>query len=126
MTCCGDEIGWDFISLVTTSKISFRGFCTKMARRYKTNSCLASSFLSGSTFVKWFFSWLSAFQIHFHKEIDPFCKYDLQALVCDGTHIGVSLANMKLSHLVTEVDDPHTIRTTQHKRYDRAMAQGTT
>ena len=35
MTCSGDEIGWDFISLVKTSKISFRGFCTEMTRRYK-------------------------------------------------------------------------------------------
>ena len=87
-----------------------------MTRRYETNSCLASSFLSGSSFVKWFFAWLSAFKIDFCKEVDSFCKYDPQALVCDGTHIGVSLANMKLSHPVTEVDDPHTIRITQHKR----------
>ena len=121
MTCCGDEIGWDFISLVKTSKISFRGFCTEMTRRYKTNNCLATSFLSGSTFVKWFFSWLSAFQIDFRKEVDPFCKYDPQAFVCDGTHIGVSLANMKLSHPVTETDDHNTIRITQHKRYDRVI-----
>ena len=71
--------------------------------------------------MKWFFSWLSAFQIDFRKEIDPFCKYDPQALVCDGTHIGVSLANMKLSHPVTEVDNPHTIKTTQHMRYDRVI-----
>ena len=42
MTCCRDEIGWDFISLVKTSKISFRGFCNEMTRRYKTNNCLAS------------------------------------------------------------------------------------
>ena len=67
MTCCGDEIGWDFISLVKTSKISFRDFCNEMTRHYKTNNCLATSFLSGSTFVKWFFSWLSAFQIDFRK-----------------------------------------------------------
>ena len=121
MTCCGDEIGWDFISLVKTSKISFRGFCTEMTRCYKTNNCLATSFLSGLTFVKWFFSWLSAFQIDFRKEVDPFCKCDPQALVCDGTHIGVSLANMKLSHPVTETDDHNTIRITQHKRYDRVI-----
>ena len=67
------------------------------------------------------FSWLSAFQIDFHKEVDPFCKYDPQALVCDGTHIGVSLANMKLSHPATETDDHNTIRITQHKRHDRVI-----
>ena len=121
VTCCGDEIGWDFISLVKTSKISFRGFCTEMTRCYKTNNCLATSFLSGSTFVKWFLSWLLAFQIDFCKEVDPFCKYNPQALVCDDTHIGVSLANMKLSHPVTETDDHNTIRITQHKRYDRVI-----
>ena len=71
--------------------------------------------------MNWFFSWLSAFQIDFRKEVDPFCKYDPQALVCNGTHIGVSLANMKLSHPVTETDDHNTIRITQHKRYDRVI-----
>ena len=33
-TCAGDEIGWDFVSTVQKTKVSFTGFCTEMTRRY--------------------------------------------------------------------------------------------
>ena len=31
-TCAGDEIGWDFISMVKNSKISFTAYCNEMTR----------------------------------------------------------------------------------------------
>ena len=34
-TCAADEIGWDFISSVKSSKISFTGFCNQMSLIYK-------------------------------------------------------------------------------------------
>ena len=37
-TCAGDEIGWDFIHAVKTSKISFTRFCNEMTWVYKTNT----------------------------------------------------------------------------------------
>ena len=32
-TCAGDEIGWDFVSMVQKKKVSFTGFCTEMTHR---------------------------------------------------------------------------------------------
>ena len=41
MTCAGDEIGWGFVSLVKSSKLSFTSFCDEMTRKYKTNKILS-------------------------------------------------------------------------------------
>ena len=70
-TCAGDEIGWDFIHAVKTSKISFTGFCNEMTRVYKTTHTNGDPFMSVKTFIGCFFGWLSAFKIDFRKEIDP-------------------------------------------------------
>ena len=93
-TCAGDEIGWDFINAVKTSKISFTGFCSQMTRIYQTTHSGSKPFMSHKTFISWFFGWLSAFKIDFRKEIDPYCGYDPKILACDGTHIGVSLRHL--------------------------------
>ena len=93
-TCAGDEIGWDFINAVKTSKISFTGFCNQMTRVYKTTYSNAQAFMLVKTFIGWFFSWLSAFKIDFRKQIDPFCRHNSKILACDGTHIGVSLRHL--------------------------------
>ena len=96
-TCAGDEIGWDFINAVKTSKISFTGFCNQMTRVYKTTYSDAQAFMSVKTFIGWFFGWLSAFKIDFRKQIDPFCGHNPKILACDGTHIGVSLCHLRSS-----------------------------
>ena len=93
-TCAGDEVGWDFISLVMKTKISFTGYCNEMTRRYSTNNVLSGHFMSPNIFICWFFGWLAAFKIDFRKEIDPWCSYNPEVLACDGTHIGVSLRNI--------------------------------
>ena len=36
VTCLGDELEWDFISLMNKTKISFSGFCGEMTRKYRT------------------------------------------------------------------------------------------
>ena len=54
-TCAGDEIGWDFINAVKTSKISFTGFCNQMTRVYKTTYSDAQAFMSVKTLIGWFF-----------------------------------------------------------------------
>ena len=71
VTAAGDEIGWDFISMVMKTKTSFTAFCTEMSRKYSINSINAPSFMSPNTFVKWFFGWLVHTKIDFRKEIDP-------------------------------------------------------
>ena len=102
MTCAGDEIGWDFIRCVKSSKISFTGFCRQMTNFYRTTHSNPQPFMAVKTFIGWFFGWLSAFKIDFHKEIDPFCGYNPRVLACDGTHIGVSLRHLKLHKPVTK------------------------
>ena len=103
-TCAGDEIGWDFIHAVKTSKISFTGFCNEMTRVYKTTHTNGDPFMSVKTFICWFFGWLSAFKIDFRKEIDPYCGHNPKMLACDGTHIGVSLRHLRLDNPVTKAD----------------------
>ena len=72
--------------------------------------------MSVNTFVKWIFAWMGSMKIDFRKEVDPWCKYEPTVLACDGTHIGVSIKNMKLSTPVTSVDDVDTQVNPSHKR----------
>ena len=120
-TCAGDEIGWDFVSMVQKTKVSFTGFCLEMTRRYKMNSINCANFMSPNTFVKWFFSWISAFQIDFRKHVNPWCQHTPKVLACDGTHIGVSARNLNLTSPATRVDDIDHTSITKHKRYDRVF-----
>ena len=115
-TCAGDEIGWDFISSVKSSKISFTSFCNEMTRKYVTTNALSVPFMSANTFVKWIFSWMSSMQIDFRKQIDPWCAYTPKVLACDGTHIGVSLRHLVIDDTVTKTDLPADIVEPKHKR----------
>ena len=56
--------------------------------------------------------------IDFRKEIDPWCEYNPKILVCDGTHVGISLKNLKLANPVTAPDTTLPMVTPNHKRYD--------
>ena len=103
-TCAGDEIGWDFIHAVKTSKISFTGFCKEMTRVYKTTYSDSHPFMSAKTFIGWFFGWLSAFKIDFRKEIHGYCRHNPKILACVRTHIGVSLHHLPLDNPVTKCD----------------------
>ena len=103
-TCTGDEIGWDFIHTVKTSKISFTGFCNEITRVYKTNTHKWRSIHVSENFHRLVFGWLSAFKIDFRKEIDPYCGHNPKMLACDGTHIGVSLQHLQLEKPVTKAD----------------------
>ena len=103
-SCAGDEIGWDFISAVKSSKISFTDYCNQMTRMYKTMKEDSDPFMSPKTFISWVFAWLSAFKIDFRKEVDLYCKYTPRMLACDGTHIGVSIRHLQLEKPVTKND----------------------
>ena len=122
LTCAGDEIGWDFVSLVEKTKTSFTAYCTEMTRRYQTNKVNAPKFMSGNTFVNWFFSWLSAMKIDFRKEIDPWCGHDPKVLACDGTHIGVNIKNMLLDKPVI-MPDTKEVLNAKHRRKQRAIIE---
>lgn len=121
-TCAGDEVGWDFVSLVMKTKTSFTAYCTDMSRKYSTNRVNAPSFMSPNTFVNWFFSWLSAMKIDFRKEIDPWCGHDPKILACDGTHIGVSIKHMALDKAVILPDTQEEYKA-RHRRKDRSIIE---
>ena len=116
-TGAGDEIGWDFLSRVQTSKISFTGFCNEVTRVYQTTNIFVAKFMSPTTFISWIFAWMSAFKVDFREEIDPWCKHNPAMLACDGTHIGVSVRLANLENPVTAVDWPEEVRILVHKRY---------
>ena len=73
-TGVGDEIGWDFIELVHKTKSSFSAYCNELTGRYQTTNIHSGPFMSGNTFISWFFSWITAFKIDFQKEVDPWCE----------------------------------------------------
>jgi hypothetical protein len=115
VTGVGDEVGWDFISRVTSSRISFSGFCKEMSRLYQTTNIMAAPFMAPNTFIFWFFGWMSTMKIDFRKEVDPFCGYNPKILACDGTHIGVSCKFQVLKSPCAEPDLNETV-TPVHKR----------
>ena len=119
-TAVADEVAWDFVRSVQKMKTSFRGFCNEMTTRYETNQMPAYPFMSGNTFINFFFAWLSAFKIDFRKEIDPKCGYNPKILACDGTHIGVSSKNMNLQHPITEAEIDEELQSV-HRRKGRAL-----
>ena len=123
-TAVADEIGWDFVRAVKNMRTSFRGLCKEMSTRYETSHSPAYQFMSGNTFISYFFCWLSAMKIDFRKEIDPKCGHDPKILACDGTHIGVSTRNLNLQHPVT-APDYDTVLKSKHRRKDRALIPNT-
>lgn len=126
MTCAGDEIGWDFIRAVRSSKISFTGYCTQMSNLYKTTHSNPTPFMGVKTFIGWFFGWLSAFQIDFRKHVDPFCGYKPKVLACDGTHIGVSLRHLRLEKPVTKADTDQDVPWVHHMPERRMLRKDDT
>ena len=79
--------------------------------------------MSGNTFISWFFSWIAACKIDFQKEVDPWCEYKPRILACDGTHIGVSVRNMKLGKPATMPDIKDGALKPMHKTGDRVILQ---
>lgn len=116
-TCAGDEIGWDFISMVKTTKTSFTAFCNELTRRYRTTNMFSAPFMNIKTFVSWIFAWMASMEIDFRKEVDPWCKHKPKILACDGTHIGVSSRHLKLDNPVTASSINMEPVTPKHKRY---------
>ena len=117
VTGAGDEIGWDFIKRVQTSRISFTGFCKEMTRFYQTNNLMSAPFMSTTTFISWVFGWLSKFKIDFRKDgLDDWCGYNPPILACDGTHIGVAVRHQKLNNHITREELPDDKVIPKHKR----------
>ena len=127
-TAAGDEIGYDFMSRVLNSKISFSGFCSEFTRIYQSHFPMSSNFMSKSTFVNWFFSWAASMKIDFRLSIgpngesescDPWCGNQPKYLACDATHIGIKYRNMNIKTL--DAADSEVTVHVNHRRYDRVF-----
>ena len=115
----GDEIGWDFVNRVLSSKMSFSSFCADTTRIYISTHPCSAHFMSKTTFVSWFFAWCGKMDIDFRKHIDPWCLHNPHSLAGDGTHIGVSFRNISISPI--EKADTNIKRKPIHKRYARVF-----
>ncbi len=115
-TGVGEEVLWDFVSLVKSCRMSFTGFCQEMTRKYATTTSFSTPFMSCKTWVKLFFLWVAAFDLDFREEIDPWCKEDPSLLAYDGTHIRVSIKHMDLDPPITDADKDGNKKTVNHKR----------
>ncbi|XP_072030816.1 uncharacterized protein [Amphiura filiformis] len=87
-TACGDEIGWDYVSHVMNSTITFSGYCSIVNERYPPGE----SFMSRQTFIDFIFSWMANFRQAFQvRGTNP------KVLACDGTKLGIFSKNSFVS-----------------------------
>ena len=119
-TAVGDEILWDFVSLVRGGHMSFTRFVNFMTRRYQTTHCESAPFMSRKAFLDLFFAWVASHQIDYRQEIDQWCGHNPKILAGDGTHIGVSVRMMKLEKPITQ-PDRIPIKAPRHKRFQRCF-----
>jgi hypothetical protein len=118
-TACGDEIGWDFVDSVVRTKTSFSAYVNLKSAHYISLHECSVPFMSRSTFVSWFFSWASSFNVDFRQSVDPWCGHSPRVLACDATHIGVSLKNLSLEPITKE--DASIVVSNRHKRNNRVF-----
>jgi len=117
-TAAGDEIGWDFVSRVQHSKLSFTAYCDELSQRYKLFAFYSAGFMSRSTFVSWFFSWAGRMNIDFRAHIDPWCGRCPPVIAGDGTHIGLALRNLHIDPIDKSTTTGE-VKPCNHRRYDR-------
>jgi len=117
-TAAGDEIGYEFMSLVTRSGCTFAGYCQLKYESYKLRHRMAS-FMDPGVFIKWWFSWAASMKIAFRVPCE-ICKYQPKRLVCDGTRIGVGFRHATFEDVNTpESSIPK--QQTLHRRLDRCL-----
>ena len=99
-TGAGDEIGWDFVDHVLNSYITFGAYCTLMNNRYRRINSKSASFMSSNTFIAWWFSWISKFNIDFRQPC-KLCKFSPRYLAADGTKIGINVSHSTVTPIET-------------------------
>ena len=120
-TSVGDEIAHDFADDVLRGRTTFKGFCERLSRQYRTYNACAAPFVSPETFIRWFFAWLCASRIDFRQEIDYSCGHGPTVLAADGTHFGTSTRHLKLDKLhILEPDLDETVER-NHTRHTRSF-----
>ena len=100
----GQEVLHDFVGWLDYSRMSFTKFCEQHTNIYKSNNLASAAFVSVPTFIDLFFSWIVCLGFDYRDAVDHKCGYDADVMACDGTHIGVSIKNLKLDHPITEAE----------------------
>ncbi|KAL3874431.1 hypothetical protein ACJMK2_037443, partial [Sinanodonta woodiana] len=103
-TGAGVEIGWDFADHVLNSYISFGSYCTIMNSLYKRVSHNSALFMSNNTFIAWFFSWISKFNLEY-RQTCSICKFTPKMLAADGTKIGINIRHSTVVAIETPTND---------------------
>ena len=89
-----------------------------MNNRYRRVYSGTASFMSSNTFIAWWFSWISKFNIDFRQPC-KLCKYNPRYLAADGTKIGINVSHST----VTPIEEPtvDTLIDPCHRRNNRAF-----
>jgi hypothetical protein len=118
-TAIADEVLYDFLRRMFLCRLSFSAFCTEMTSIYRSVATTSAPFMSKSTFVDCFFSWLSCMRIDFRKSVDPWCKHAPKVLACDGTHVGITMSRLNMKPV--ESSELDATLAPVHRRYDRVF-----
>ena len=95
---------FDFLGWLHFGKMSFTKFCQQTTQHYLSTNSESGPFLSNKSFISLFFCYLVCHRIDYRQQVDPWCKHDPSVLACDGTHIGVSIKNLRLTEPITKPD----------------------
>ncbi|XP_052258313.1 uncharacterized protein LOC127863007 isoform X8 [Dreissena polymorpha] len=117
-TAAGDEIGWEFVSMVMNSSCTFSSYCQFKNEMYKTRHNKAR-FMDQTVFLNFWFSWASNMKIDFRIPCGV-CGYGPKRLCCDGTKVGVGFRNSNYEE-ITETNQALGINNTLHRRMDRCF-----
>ena len=117
-TAAGDEIGWEFVSLVMNSGCTFSSYCKLKNESYQMRDSKAK-FMDPTVFLNWWFSWAAKMKIDFRQSCDV-CGTEPKRLCCDGTKIGVGFRHATFEEI--EKVDPHAPeQDTLHRRMSRCF-----
>ena len=117
-TAAGDEIGWEFVSMVLRSGCTFSGFCQLKNNNYQLRADNAR-FMDPAVFIKWWFSWVANMKIDFRRPCD-ICGFEPKRLCCDGTNVGIGLRNANFEEISTFEPNTQPLNTL-HRRMDRCF-----
>ena len=118
LTGAGDEIAYEFIDLVLKCSTTFSAYCDIKSTQYKRINDKSASFMSNNTFIYWWFSWISKFNIDFRIPC-KLCKFKPNMLAADGTKIGINVSNSNILPIETPTDQ--TAIDPCHRRNERAF-----
>ncbi|XP_066924458.1 uncharacterized protein [Clytia hemisphaerica] len=115
--CIVEELCWEYIDMVCTSKTTFASFRQCIDNNYKRHRS-PKYFMSAKTFLKLFFSWAS----HQPRDLNRQCNWcgeSPQVLACDATKIGILSQNIDINPI--EACESRQVLPTETRRNNRCF-----